>query len=541
MKKEQTPGLIFQPKTYKAMRRGINQLAGAIRPTLGPGARTVAIDKVISSNGMPEMLDSGGIIARRIIELADRDADMGAMLLRSLLVRQHEQMGDGAATTAVLFQAVFDAGLRYIAAGGNANRVRYYLEKALPLVLDQLDEMTFHVEGKEALAGIADSICHDPPLADLLGEIFDVIGEYGQLDVRKDQGRGLRREYVDGVYWNGGLFSRAMIDDPMTGRTEYENATLVVCDFEFEEPRDLFPIIETAYEAGVPALVIVIRRLSEKAMALVTTANRADKMRVMAVKLPGLNPVDRTAALEDIAVLTGATPLLKEAGFTAETLKPEHFGRARRAWANRHNFGLMSGRGSARDLRQHILNLEASYQRTQDRELRTRLQQRIGRLMGGSATLWIGGATQPEIDLRKALAERTADTLRAAVRDGVLPGAGVALLNCRPALDQHPFSDPDERAAYRILSEALAEPARAIWENAGYDPGAVMAKLSFEDSGCGFDAIRGQVVNVREAGILDSAAVIKQAVRSAVTTAALALSVDVLIHVRNPEMVAQPK
>jgi chaperonin GroEL len=160
--------------------------------------------------------------------------------------------------------------------------------------------------------------------------------------------------------------------------------------------------------------------------------------------------------------------------------------------------------------------------------------------MGGSATLYIGGATKTEIELRKTAAQRSAETLRAAVREGVVPGGGMALLNCRAALSDFDSNDPDERAAYRILAEALAEPARAIFENAGYDPSEIMARLSVEAPGCGFDAVSGQIVDVTQAGILDTAAVLKSAVRGAVKTAALALSVDVLVHVRKPEIVTQP-
>jgi chaperonin GroEL len=542
MKKKQTPGLLFQPRTYRAMQRGINQLAGAIRPTLGPTARMVAIDKIVSPGSQPELLMDGGTIARRIIELANRDEDMGAMLLRSLVCRQHDEMGDGSATTAVLFQAIFDAGLRYIAAGGSAPRLRDHLNRALPVILSELDRMTFYIEGKTALAGIAESICHDPDLADLLGEIFDIIGEHGQLDIRSDNARGLRRDYVDGMYWNGGLFSRTMIADLANMRTDYENAALFLSDFEIEEPRDLVPVIEAALGSGINTLVLVFRRLSEKAISVISTVNQkhSEHLRVMGVKLPGLNPADRTAALDDLAIITGATAFIKDAGYTLDQAKPEHFGHARRVWADLHNFGLSAGRGNPRALRQHILTLEEAFRQSSDPETRRKLQQRIGRLMGGSATLYIGGATKTEMELRKSAAQRSAETLRAAVREGVVPGGGIALLKCRAALSNVDSADPDERAAYRILAEALAEPARAIFENAGYDPSEIMARLSVEDSGCGFDAVTGQIVDVTQAGILDTAAVLKSAVRGAVRTAALALSVDVLVHVRNPEIATQP-
>ena len=222
------------------MRDGISQLAGAIRPTLGPSSGTVAIDYIMKEKGRPELLDSGGVIARRIIELENSSADMGAMLLRAMVCRQHDDIGDGTATATVLFEAIYNAGLRYIAAGGNGMRLRHHLEKLLPLVLAELDSQTFAIDSVEDYARIAESLSHDPPMAGLMGEIFDVIGEYGQLDIRKDNTRGLRREYVEGIYFNSGLFSRVLMNDQVVKRVELLDTNVFICDFTIEDPRELF-------------------------------------------------------------------------------------------------------------------------------------------------------------------------------------------------------------------------------------------------------------------------------------------------------------
>lgn len=542
MKLTRTPGVVFQPKTHRAMQRGMNQVVDAIRPTLGPSARIVAIDYLMKQNAQPEMLDSGGVIARRIIELANSDEDMGAMLLRAVICRQQDVVGDGTATAAVLLQAIYNQGLRYMAAGGNAMRLRHHLEAALPIVIAELDRQTFTIEGQEALTRMADSLAHDPVMADLLGEIFDVIGAYGQLDIRQDQGRGLRRDYVEGVYYNSGLFSRAMITDRLAGRTEFQDAHIFLCDFAVEEPRELFPVVETAVDAKIRSLAIITRRMSDAAMSLVQAANKPDRFESMAIKLPDINATARMAALEDLAMLTGATPMRQVAGDSLAAVTPAHFGRARRVWATPRLFGVQGGRGDPRKLREHLTSLETNFQATADPDLHQQLETRIGKLMGGSATLWIGGATKPEIEVRKALAERAASTLRSAVRDGVVPGGGLALMNVRPALEKKlaAATEADERAAYRILIEALDAPARAIYENAGYDSSEVMAKLSFANAGQGFDVLTGSVVDMNKAGILDCAAVQKMAVRSAVATAALALTIDVLVHHRKPEVVGEP-
>lgn len=498
---------------------------------------------LMETHKLPEVVDNGGLIARRIIALADKDEDMGAMLARALICRQQDVMGDGTATAAVLFQAIYDRGVQYLASGGNATRLRHHLDKALPTLLNALDDMTFPIAGKDNLTRLAETLCHDRVLAQMLGEIFDIIGEYGQLDIRKDQGRGLRREYVEGMYWNSGLFSRDRLGEPGVFQNEYENTAILLIDFRVDEPRDFMPLLEQAVANRVEALVIVAPDLSENAMAGLLLANqKLPNFQVMAVKTPGTNAEDRAAAIEDIAVLTGASPLLRAAGHTLQQAAYRDFGWARRVWANPRSFGLVGGKGDPRRLRQHLGSLQTRFARSNDPDERDRVQHRIGKLMGGSATLWIGGSTEPEIAYQKSLAERTARTIRAAVREGVVPGGGVALLACRAAMDgRHTdCTDPDERAAYRILHHALAEPARAIFANAGYDPGDMMAQISGADKGCGFDVRTGSVVDMQAAGIVDSTAVIKAALHNAVATAGLALSIDVLVHHRQPEIVTHP-
>ena len=478
------------------------------------------------------------MIARRIIELPNRDEDVGAMFIRHVLWRLHEKVGDGTATAAVLFQSVYNQGVRYVVAGGSAMALRHYLEKGMGGVLNELTGMAMHQEGKEKLAWIAETICHDPPLAKMLGEIFDIIGEYGQLEIRSGRSRELEREYVEGMYWKGGVLSRQMITDHTRLRTEMENAAILISDLEIEDPRQLVPMIEAAMQAEIRSLLIIAGQLSDSAISLLLTASRDPaKFQAIAVKSPGMTTGDRAASLGDLAVLTGGHLLARAAGYTLSGVKTQDLGRARRVWADRTYFGIIGGKGNPRALRKHIVSLRAAFRRADDPDVRRKLRERIGKLMGGSAALWVGGATELEINTRKELAQRTSDALRGAITDGVLPGGGVSLLACRPALqgmlDQS--TDPDERAAYHILIKALEEPIRTILTNAGYDASEVMAEIKQAGSGFGFDARSGRVVDVAQAGIFDVASVQKAAVHSAVASAALALTIDVLIHRKTPK------
>ncbi|MCY4069926.1 MAG: hypothetical protein OXG60_01370 [Chloroflexi bacterium] len=540
-RKTYRPGLVFRPQAQENIKRGLNTLVSAIRPTLGPTARTVAVTSLIENKDTPEVLDDGGIIARRVIELHRRDADVGAMLARALICRQNERMGDGSATTAVLLAAIYNGGLHYLASGGDAMRLRHHLERALGKSLIALDQQTYTVEGKHKLAQVAESICHDADLAKLLGEIFDIIGAYGRLDIRKDHSRILRREYIEGMAWDSGLFSRDMIVNRAELQTVYEEPAFVLADFKVNDPRHIMPMLEIAVDQKIEKLILVAAELSAEAMAGLMMANgKLKNFQVMAVRGPGSNADDRATAFEDIAIATGAKTLVGAAGDSLKDVTYEHFGWARRGWAGAHNFGIIGGKGDPRKLRQHVSRLQRWLEQSDDPLMREALQKRIGRLMGGSATLWIGGVSEIEIDQVKTLAEKTASAMRAAVSDGVLPGGGMAYMNCRSVLESKSQSgdDPDERAAHRILLDALAEPARAIYENAGYEPGEVIARLSDADNGCGFDVLSGAITDGRE--LVDSAAVMKAALRNAVLTAGMMLTIDVIAHHQTPEIARQP-
>lgn len=533
-------GVVFQPQVAQGFKRGIDTLVAAIRPTLGPLPRTVVLPR--ATIGPPEILDNGAVIARRILQLPDRDADAGAMFLRQLLWQQYQREGDGTATAAVLFQAVFDRGLTYLAAGGNAMRLRSGLERAGRIVADALARQAMPVAGRAMLQRVALAVCGEEALSDRLGEIFDIIGEYGQLEVRTERGRDLEREYVEGVYWQGGVLSWLMVDGQPGGRVELENPAIFNSDLSFAEADQLVPVLRAAAEAGHRALVIVANSIADRAMSLLLANNRAGTMRVLAVKRPGGTLAEGSAAQEDLAYLTGARVFPAQAEGELARLTAADFGRARTAWATRDYFGIVAGRGDPRALRAHIADLRAAYARASEPEDRKRLRERIGKLMGGSAILWLAAATESEVNFRKELAERTAEAVRGALLEGVVPGGGVALLACRGPLAEAlaAESDPDVRAALRIASDALAEPLRALARNAGYEPAEVLARLADAGPGCGFDVLQGRVVDMAQAGVLDAVAAQRGAAWRAITGAGLALTTDVLVHHRHPVQVYNP-
>jgi chaperonin GroEL len=356
MPKRKLQRLVFQPQTYERLQRGINQIVDAVRPTLGPLARTVAIAKIVGG-GAPELLDNGGVIARRIIQLPDRDEDVGAMLTRQMLWQLQENVGDGTATAAVLFQSIFNQGVRYITAGGNAVRLRAALENGLQVILDELDAMTIPIGGQKSLTGVARSLSHDLQLATMLGEIFDVIGEYGHLEIQSGHSREHEHDYVGGTYWmNSGVFSASMLTQ---ASIQFENTAILITDLDIDDPYQLAPIMRAALQAGSRTLVIVARSLSEKVIGFLLTNKKTDKFHAIAVKTPGVQVDDQMFAMQDLAVLTGGRPLVRAAGQTLDNLKPDDLGWARAAWATRTNLGVIGGKGDPRRLRQQIATLRA--------------------------------------------------------------------------------------------------------------------------------------------------------------------------------------
>ena len=527
-----TKRVVFPSTSHYAMQHGITELVNSIRPTLGPRPRITAIQQA-TANRSPELLDSGGTIARRIIQIQDKDADIGAMYLRQVLWNLQEKVGDGTATAAILFEDIYKRGLHYLTYGGNALRLRYFLDEGLQLIVNELSSMKTSVEGKEILAGIARTVCFDDDLSMLLGEIMDIVGPYGHVAIRTSHGRKLEREYVEGMYLEGQILSRAMIIEPGNQKAEMTDAWILVTDLDIEEPRTLVPVLEIAIKAGARAVLILSKSMSDQSAGLLVVASKdPKKFRVIGAKFNVLQAEKLIALVNDLAILTGGRAILKEAGNTLEGVKEVDFGKARQVWADNTYFGIVGAKGDPRQLRTHIQSLQAAYREMKDAETREFLQQRIGRLKGGSATLWIGAYTETEINIRKEFAERTVKAMRGALLDGVIPGGGSALLACQTSLQQKMKQaiDEDERAAYRILNKAMEAPIRTLLVNAGYDDNEVLPEIRKAGPGYGYDLLKGQIVNMADAKIYDITKVVMTALQSAISGAALALTVDVLVH-----------
>ncbi len=528
------PRVVANPSAARAFQRGVNLIVDAVRPTLGPTHRLVAVERTARADP-PEMLASAGVIARRIIAIGDPDADVGAMFARHLIHSQAEREGDGAATLAVLFQSIYSQGLTYLAAGGSVPRLRQALQEGAELVAADLERQAVLITDRRSLARVAMAASDDVAVSDLLGEIFEMIGEHGRLEVQSGPGRTLAREFVEGSYWDGGVFSQEMVVGRPGLRAEVWNPAIVLSDLKVEEPDHLIPLLRTALAAEAPALFLVAQSMSDKAKGVLLANHRPGRFEIVAVRLEGLF-TDFPLFLQDMAHLTGARPFIQDAGDSFATIQSGDLGRARKAWADREHFGFVGGQGDSLALRAWIDRWRAAWAKAADPDERRRLRARLGRLQSGSAVLWIGGATEPEVARRREVAERAVEAVRGALCEGVVPGGGVALLACRPTLRQRlaQAADPDEQTAYRILLRALEAPARAILANAGLEPGAVWSVMQAAGPGYGYDVREGRVVDMLAAGICDAVSVQRSAIRRAAHGAGAALALGAVIHRKRP-------
>ena len=533
----QTPGIIHDMDALFRMQAGVNKLVTAMRPTLGPLPRAVAIERALRGRS-PELLDSGGTIARRIVDLPEKSENVGAMMVRGMVWRLQELVGDGTVTAALIFQSLYNDGVRYLAAGGNPALLRESLECAAELALARLDTMRTTLQGQAQLTGAALAICGDEDLAVMLGESFHLLGEYGSFEVRGGQRGESNQEYVQGSYWSGTLVGT---ESPIT-RIERDDAALLISDLALDDPQSLVPLLRTAAAEQIRYLFVITPQVSDKVLALARQSQRTEGLHIYPLRVTETQAGTMHWVLEDIAALIGAQVLLGAAGYTWQDVHAGHIGGARRIWADKHNIGIMGGNADPHILRQVVQRLRETHARSKDKAIREATLVRIGKLMGGSVVMNTGGYTESELQALQNTAERSATALRAGLRSGVVPGGGVALLNCRSAVDDlaRNAETSDVRAACQMLQNALAAPFRALLENAGISPGVLMADMAQAGEGFGCDIRSGTILDMRAAGIVDVAEVQRAALQYAVQSAALALTVNTIVHRRKPPVMNTP-
>lgn len=533
--------VLSQLHTRDALKAGIDTLAGAIIPTLGPLTGPVAIDDK-TRGGSPELLDDGGTIARRILQLEDRHADVGAMLLRETLWRQRLTFGDGAATAAALYQTVYAEGHRFISAGGDAMLLRRALDAGLKIMLDELRRAAQEVSTPAKMERLVTSICGDRDIAAALADIFDVLGAHGAIEVQ-DGGRDLAHEFFLGSYWESKVPSNIVFDGLIGERIELNNTAWLISDFELDDLQALVKLVTDVYQAGYNSLAIVAKSFSEQIIAAQGANSRMEDFRLVYLEPIGLVD-EQEAALEDLALISGGAVLRTITGHSFDEVRRELLGASELAWVDRNRFGIIAGGGGDEEVfKREIADLEARYRKSEDEREQVLLRARIGRLRGGGAVVYAFGSSESEMRYHTELITRTIAATRAALLEGTLPGGGTALLRCVEGLRERyeESADLHERAAWQILLRAAQAPCRALLANAGHEaPGIVLAAIQSGQNGAGYDLRRGRIVDMQREGVVDSAAALMAAVRNGIGGAALALTVERIVHRVNPPLAIEP-
>ncbi|RPJ39094.1 MAG: hypothetical protein EHM21_16060, partial [Chloroflexi bacterium] len=426
---KRTRRVVYQPNVYKTLQKGIDQMVAAVRPTFGPLHGTVMIEH-IDKHRLPDILDDGGVIARRIIALPDRDEDVGAMMVRHLMWRVHERYGDATVTSALIYQSVFNQGVRHIINGGNAMLLRRALDKGAHLVMDALVQNTLPITGQVQLRQLARTLTADEEMAANLSEILTRVGRYGQVEIKAGRGRESFIEYKNGMTFKSEFFLRSMVQDKFKVRSEMEDASILVSNLLVDNPYELAQWIEKIVSAGIKKLILLARELTPPCLSILEAARRnPETFDVIAIKL--WETTERWE-LQDLAILTGGWMFAREAGYRLGSVEVKHLGRAGKVWIERSQFGILDGGGNPEILQRHIQQMLTALENAREERFKERLKLRIAGLAGASAIYWIGGCTQTEIDERVKQAERITRILRNAVADGVLPGGATALLDCLP-------------------------------------------------------------------------------------------------------------
>jgi chaperonin GroEL len=520
--------MLYGEDARKTLLRGMEQMTKLLRPTLGPVARTVAVASLL--NGNPEILDDGATIARRTIELSDPFESIGAMIVRHLAWRVHENVGDGATTAAVIATRLMAEAVRAIAAGASPVGIRRGIEDAMAVARAELRAQARPIDLAEEIAGMVRGTVRDEQIAAMIGEIVEGIGEDGAVLVENAHGIETSYQYLEGVYWDEGWHSPSFLREH-EATVRLIDPRILITDQPIEKPDELLPILDACARSGIRALMVIAPEIADAALSLLIVNRDRGILESVAVKTPS-HGEQRLGILEDLAASTGGRCFRREVGESIVSATVDDLGSARQAWARPRSFGILGGHGSREAVRARIVAARAELATIKDNEwLRKRLQERIGKLSGSAVMIVVGAATEAARDELRVRIESAVTMARAAMRDGVVPGGGAAFLACADILERAVAGRRDDEAVgWRVLAAALSEPMLAISANAGLDARAIVAQAAGRVPTQTYDAWRGAWVDPWEAGILDSVAVLEAALDGGVSAAASALTSEVLIH-----------
>jgi chaperonin GroEL len=516
--------LKFNAQARSGLKRGVDQLADAVKVTLGPKGRNVVLDKKF---GSPTITKDGVTVAKEI-ELEDAVENMGAQMLKEVASKTSDIAGDGTTTATVLAQAIFREGLKSVTAGVNPMSIKRGIDQAVETVVAELKKLSTATKGKKEIAQVGTiSANNDPEIGELIADAMEKVGKDGVITVEEAKSLETYLETVDGMQFDRGYLSPYFVTNPDKMETELEDPYILIHDKKISTMKDLLPVLEKVAQSGRPMLLIA-EDIEGEALATLVVNKIRGTLKVAGVKAPGFGD-RRKQMLEDVAVLTGGRVISEEVGFKLENVVLKDLGRAKRVVIDKDNTTIIDGAGKSDDIQGRIKAIKQQIETTTSDYDKEKLQERLAKLSGGVAVINVGAATETEMKEKKARVEDALHATRAAVEEGIVPGGGVAFIRTIKALDKLVLENSEEQLGVSIVKKALEEPAKWIIQNAGLEGAVYVEKIKAEKKTWGFNAVSMQFEDMLEAGVIDPTKVARTALQNAASIAGLLLTTEAVI------------
>ncbi|MBW1991438.1 MAG: chaperonin GroEL [Deltaproteobacteria bacterium] len=525
----------YDIKAREAILKGVNTLADAVKVTLGPKGRNVILEKTF---GSPAITKDGVTVAKEI-ELEDKFENMGAQMVREVASKTSDVAGDGTTTATILAQSIYQEGARLVAAGTNPMALKRGIDKAVDKVVEELKKISKPSKDFKEIAQVGTiSANNDPSIGNIIADAMSKVGKEGVITVEEAKGMETTLDVVEGMQFDRGYISPYFVTNPEKMEVNLEDPYILVHEKKISAMKDLLPLLESVARAGKP-LLIIAEDVEGEALATLVVNKLRGTLQVAAVKAPGFGD-RRKAMLEDIAILTGAQVISEDMGWKLENVTLKELGTCRKVNIDRDNTTIIDGAGERSAIEGRVKQIRAQIEETTSDYDREKLQERLAKIIGGVAVIRVGAATETEMKEKKARVEDALNATRAAAEEGIVPGGGVALLRCIPALEELKLELHDEQLGVNIIRRALEEPIRQIANNAGYEGSVVAEHVKQQKGSYGFNAETGEYEDLMAAGVIDPTKVVRYAIQNAASVASLLITTEAMVAEKPKKEEPQP-
>lgn len=514
--------ILFNEDARRALGKGVDALANAVKVTLGPKGRNVVLDKKF---GAPTITNDGVTIARDI-ELEDPFENMGAQLVKEVATKTNDVAGDGTTTATILAQAMIQEGMRNVAAGANPMILKRGIEKAVAKLVEEIKKRSIAVSDKASIAQVASISAGDEEVGGLIADAMEKVGKDGVITVEESKTMGTQLSVVEGMQFDRGYISPYMVTDPDKMEAVMSEPYILITDRKIASIQEMLPVLEKVVQAG-KELLIIAEDVEGEALATLVVNKLRGTFKAVAVKAPGFGD-RRKAMLQDIATLTGATVITEDVGRKLDSVTMEDLGTARQVRVTKDETTIVEGHGDPQAIKDRVAQIKAQIAETTSDFDKEKLQERLAKMSGGVAVIEVGAATEVELKDKKYRLEDALNATRAAVEEGIVAGGGTTLIDILPALDEFD-EDGDVQTGINLVKRAIEAPLRQIAENAGLEGSVIVAKVKASEDGVGFNALKEEYVDMVKAGIVDPAKVTRTALQNAASIAALVLTTETLV------------